>query len=47
MRVWHVRLPDGRWCYVESYTKGEARAAAKRELGIRGRLPVGTEVGPA
>ncbi len=39
-----VRLPDGKWISVQSYTKSEARAVAKDVLGLNDRLPDGTTV---
>ena len=39
---WWVQLPEGRWVMVEGMTRSEARAAAKRELKLPGRLPAGT-----
>jgi hypothetical protein len=41
---WMVVLPEGNWCFVTAMTKSEARAAAKKEFGISGRLPVGSVV---
>ncbi len=37
-----VRLPDGKWVAVTAQTKSEARAVAKKDLGLQDRLPAGT-----
>lgn len=36
-----VRIPGGRWVRVDAWTKGEARAMARKEFGLV-RLPAGT-----
>lgn len=43
MPSYSVHLPDGRTVEARAYTGSEARAHAKRSLGIKGRLPVGTK----
>lgn len=44
--AWRVTTPDGQYTLVVGHTKGEARARAKKALGIasKGRLPPGTAV---
>jgi hypothetical protein len=44
--VWRVRVPEGRELTVKAYTRGEARAKAKRLLGLnpRERLPDTIEI---
>lgn len=41
-QLWRVMLPNGRWTYVQSHTKSEARAQAKKDFDIHDRLPTGT-----
>jgi hypothetical protein len=43
-RFWSVTLPDGAHWVFDGETKSEARANAKKELGLHGRLPIGTVV---
>jgi hypothetical protein len=43
--TWKVDLPDGRWVYVgQANTASEAKALAKKEFKLRGRLPQGSLV---
>jgi len=46
LRRWNVATPNGRALVVWAYTKSEARAFAKRVLGLgkKARLPIGTQV---
>jgi hypothetical protein len=42
--AWKVCVPGCKPLTAKAHTKGEARAFAKRELGFKGRLPVGSLV---